>query len=182
MLSAGKLAIPMRFDAFDWERFDVSHREVPQVFRGAYRPPPFTSEEIVAALVDEGRRLRDGVPASIGLYGEDASPPRIGRLRSARTDTGLEEIFREPLPTSLEQLSARIRSLPGFERYMLFWSTPHCHRSLWRKMFAWATCVVRRRGEIPTAMMTSDVFIGNYARTTFGAHRDPLHNYQGDCI
>src|SRR5690606_8112723 len=84
-------------------------------------------------------------------------------------------LLPEQKEKSLAAWQRRLQADPRFRTFGLFVNRAQTHRPFWSAMRE-VLRVLGRHVAAPTSPLNTDIFIGNYRRTTFGVHRDRLDN------
>lgn len=146
----------------------------PVLLRNPFGGPLFRAEQFFRLLVEMRGEIEEGDGVDVALY-DRHRVALTGASASDRTLSPLAPLLPESRDRSLRGWVKRLQTEPRFETFGLFLNGVHAHLPFWRAMRE----VLRELGRYvaaPTSALNTDVFIGNYARTTFGVHRDRLDN------
>lgn len=162
-------------ESSDWaESLAAAWGRRPVVLRSPFGGPLFRVDEFFRLLTGIRAEIEEGEGVDVGLYDRDRVA-LSGSTASDRTLSPLAPLLPEPKEKSLGAWVRRLRSDPRFETFGLFVNAAQTHRPFWLAMRE-VLRVLGRHVAAPTSSLNTDVFIGNYRRTTFGVHRDRLDN------
>lgn len=159
----------------DWTAFlGEAWGRRPAVLRRAFAEPLFREGDFFRHLTEARRGLTEGDACQVVLYDRQ----RVALSGAIASDRSVSPLL-EWLPTLADRdfagYVARLQREPRFERFGLFLNRPHQDPLFWLPVREVLTALLRHV-ELPAASLNTDAFIGNYQRTTFGAHRDRLDN------
>lgn len=161
---------------FNWEDFFKNYWEKePVLYRNPFGKAVLSKEDIFDTLVACGNAIRNNINKEVTFYDQD----RVhisGKTTSTRYLTGLEHLLPSGKEGNLDTYCASLSKHDRFKEFCIYLEKPHTFSSIWlslRKFFA----TIAQYTELPAVSMGTDMFIGNYATTSFGAHKDNLDNF-----
>ena len=170
------ISLNPELESFNWESLiKTSWERKPILFKAPFQESPYKKEWFLGILKRRRQSVSKDTPSRINFFLEDGSS-FPGGAHSGRMKTLHENWFPNAEEGDLEEYLQRLESIPSFSRYGIHINGPHDYdQNVWKITRE----VLRNLYEhipMPSADINTDVFIGNYFQTPFGAHLDKLHN------
>ncbi|MDW3191847.1 MAG: cupin-like domain-containing protein [Cytophagales bacterium] len=163
-------------DELDWDRFmEEFWDKSPVIIKGFSKQPVLTQEDLLKLVQLQGNRILDGKTAELTLY-DKHRVSLSGTHASRRYLTGIEPYLPDGQEKHLSDYLFGLTEHERFNEFCLYSNAPHTYEHIWKAMRP-VFKLIFEGTKISPAGMNTDLFIGNYQRTNFGAHRDQLSNF-----
>lgn len=158
-----------------WKTFFSSYwLKTPVLYKNPFGAPVFSQTEILELLKRYQADLSRKVKRDITVYNKHRSST-MGILNSERINTGIEDLLPNQQADDLMAYFDQLSEKKGFEEFCIYINDAHSDEEIWKKCYGLLKYINQHMSSIPSKI-SCDFFIGNYEKTNFGAHRDPIDN------
>lgn len=161
---------------FDWEHFMAEYwDQAPVLIKGYHKETIISEEDFFTLFKLQSEQILAGKRAGLTLYDKNRVS-LSGENASIRFRTGIEDYLPHNKFADLRDYLNWLASVDRFNEFCVYADSPHTYKHIWEKMKGQFREIFRHTNMSPHGMNT-DLFIGNYERTNFGAHKDQLSNF-----
>ena len=155
--------------------FEEYWKKCPVLYKAPLSEPILTNDDILKLLYIQGKKIRKSEPCDITIYDKDRIAIK-GAITSKRNRTEIEQFLPTQENDSLSNYLIKLSEIYRFKEYCIFSNGFHIYGHIWRKLKPFFKIIFENVDVSPLGLHT-DLFIGNYTKTSFGAHKDNLDNF-----
>lgn len=160
----------------DWPSFFADYwLKKPVLIKKPFEQPVMTKEDIFEALKRYQADLAQNKKRQAIVYDRHRSSIN-GFHTSTRNNLGVHKVLPSPDDRDFDDFNYRMTSSDQYKEFCIYVQDANSDEFLWEKTRELLHTI---HDHIPLSphKATCDLFVGNYAKTNFGAHRDPLNNF-----
>lgn len=159
----------------DWEVFFSEYfLKKPVLYKSPFGGPPFDERTIFEVLKRYQLDLANSRKRHIQVFNKNRSVVN-GFFNSRRNNLGVHRLLPNASHADFGHFIRELTATEGYEEFCIYVQDANTDDEIWK-----ITRSVLREllpyAPLPPGKITCDFFIGNYAKTSFGAHKDPVDN------
>jgi len=166
--------IEEKLNGMDWRDFAKTYwRKKPVLYRNCFQN--FITKDIMLNVLKKyGEDYNNNIKREITFYNKDRLAFK-GSLTSKRYSNGMEDLLPSRSSNSLDDYLNELQAKNGFDQFCIYINNAHIHDEI---ILTVRDVLIKVFEYIPytASWINTDFFIGNYSKTTFGAHKDPIDN------
>lgn len=174
-VTAQPRTIDMVEGGVDWPTFFSTYwLKKPVLFKNPFSKPIMSKGDVFNVLKRYQADLAQHKKRQVIVYDQDRSAIN-GYHTSIRNNLGVHKLLPSEADISFEEFDYRMTSSERYKEYCIYIQEANSDQFLWDKTRE-LLHTIHQHLPLSPHKVTCDLFIGNYAKTNFGAHRDPLNN------
>lgn len=161
---------------FSWEIFFKDYWDkYPVLIKKPFAETIISKSDLLLLFQLQTKKILSGKTAELTFY-DKHRVSLSGTTASKRYLTGMEPYLPGSDWQDLDSYLKWLATHKRYEEFCIYVNSPHTHQHIWEKMRAYFKVIFESTPMSPAGMNT-DIFIGNYKKTNFGAHKDQLSNF-----
>jgi hypothetical protein len=159
----------------DWTTFFNEYwLKKPVLYRCPFEKPIMDQDTVLKVLKKYRADLANNLKRHIIIYDKNRVP-KNGILTSKRNSLGVDKLLPKELHADFEQYVNELSEIENYEEFCIYIQDANTDDAVWKITRSFLQKIVQHIPLSPDKV-TCDFFIGNYTKTNFGAHKDPVDN------
>jgi len=162
-------------DGLNWTDFFNNYwLKKPVLYRNPLGNVLITENELHGVLARYQQDLAEKKKRDIIIY-DSKRKSHMGLLNSARVNVELDKLLPDGSEHDLQEYFRNLMQIESFDEFCIYINEAHNDPFIWKVVRDQLREILKFM-PLPAGKVSSDFFIGNYEKTNFGAHRDPINN------